>query len=727
MYLLRDSRKGFDMLGYWEYTLNKSARNGGGVLVTLDSILSSINKKERRFDLNAGYSTIRYIEKPEYEKDVYNYVEPEFHESFNKTGASCRFILFSAPGATGKSALAKHICHTKNGIYWDLPENKIAEYSFQGAIAKAVGFGNMSDFVKSIETGQDFLVIDAFDEAEAGSGRSGIEFFLRDLSSVTSQCTCTCAILMARTESAIFIREYFEKNNITYKHYEVGYFAEYNSKTYIENRLKKAKIEISPIVKECINEQFNEIHRIFPGDSAKEFLGYAPVLDALAASYSEERNTSILLKNTARGENNCLLMTKILDHLIARERDKFIKALKCKFSELKIDVNPENLYKKEEQLNRIIGKLLFDDVTIFGDIDEAVPTEYRDDYLEVVNAQLPQHPFIFSKEVDGKVNYEFTGPAFRDYAIAFGLADVELHDFVNEFLADNRKYCPSQMLIEYYELFSNRKIAGRDIPLMYSSFKAHARLGDNASLSISGTEEECYTEFNLLRDGDNVSTVEFMLTNLSEGIFINQIANCYIDVAGKVYVGNSNGEARINNSIIVCDELVWGSEQVLIEAYSPGESIISANNLSVLPNIMPRFELKMDEKNNFKVSAHNIGAYYKLLAYKNDDVFELEDSNFNAFANIVRRVFSCLRSHSKDTPARKMDFIDNRIIGTSEKKKKILQFLLQKKVLFTDEQDWLYKLDTDKVAYFSIMWNNVKNGDFDSLQKLYSEYIALKK
>lgn len=712
------------MVGHWEYNLNKKIADEGEKVVTLDSILVNIDTKDKKFKLSSEYSTIRYIDKEEYTKDVYSYVEPEFHESHHKVGSSPRFILFSAPGATGKSALAKHICYTRNGIYWDLPENKIAEYSFQGAISKAVGFGEMSNFIKSIEDGSTFLVIDAFDEAEAGSGRSGIEFFLRDLNAVTEKCSNTCAILMARTESAIFIKGYFEKNNIKYKHYEVGYFPEYNSKTYIENRLKKAKIEISPVVKTCIDEQFGEIHRIFPGKNAKEFLGYAPVLDALAASYSEERNTANLLKNTVSGEKNCQLMVKILDHLLDREKDKFVKALNNKFSQLNIKIDFENLYRKEEQINRIIGKVLFDDVTIFGNIDDAVPTAYRDEYLEVVNTQLPQHPFIFSKEESSNICYEFTGPAFRDYAIAFGLANEELHDFVREFLADNRKYCPSQMLIEFYELFSSNRIKGKDIPLMYNSFKAHARLGDSASLNISGTENECYVEFLLNREEEISLLSEFLLTDLSEGVYINQVSNCYIDITGKVCVGKPNGEARINNSTIVCDEITWGSEQVLIEAYSPGICNIFANTFNTLSDAVCRFEVKFDKKDNLKISANNIGSYYKLLAYKADNSFELETDDFESFANVVRRIFSCLRSHSKDTPARKMDFIDNRIIGFSEKKKNILNFLLEKGVLYNDEQDWLYKLDTDKLSQFSIMWNDVRNGELSSLKKLYSEYVS---
>ena len=145
--------------------------------------------------------------------------------------------------------------------------------------------------------------------------------------------------------------------------------------------------------------------------------------------------------------------------------------------------------------------------------------------------------------------------------------------------------------------------------------------------------------------------------------------------------------------------------------------------MCIRDSVNPRFEIKTDEKKNLKISAVNIGSYYKLLAYKEENIFESENNDFEAFSNIVRRIFSCLRSHSKDTPARKVDFIDNRIVGTSEKKKKILSFLLQKEILYTDEQDWLYKLDTNKVSQFAIMWNNVKGGDFSSLKNLYNEYI----
>ena len=160
------------MVGKWELEINKKPITTGGNM-NLSSILNSISAKERIVKLNSSYPTIRYIEKEEFESDIYKYVEPSFVEAENMYNA--KFILFSAPGATGKSALAKYVCFNRNGIYWDLPDNKVAEYSFQGAISEAVGFENLSNFVEKLKNGKTFLVIDAFDEAEAGSGRTGIE------------------------------------------------------------------------------------------------------------------------------------------------------------------------------------------------------------------------------------------------------------------------------------------------------------------------------------------------------------------------------------------------------------------------------------------------------------------------------------------------------------------------------------------------------------------------
>lgn len=74
---------------------------------------------------------------------------------------------------------------------------------------------------------------------------------------------------------------------------------------------------------------------------------------------------------------------------------------------------------------------------------------------------------------------------------------------------------------------------------------------------------------------------------------------------------------------------------------------------------------------------------------------------------------------------KKMDYVNNRIIGDSQRKKTVLNFLLEKDILFVDDQSWLYKLDINNLSEFAVRWNDVKNGDFSTLNALYNEYRAI--
>lgn len=192
--------------------------------MSLENILSDVKVSDKRFKLNPDFRTIRYIENDEYADTAYGNVEYNFTEcECFPNGQSPRFIIFSAPGSVERTALAKHICYSKNGMYWNLPEIKVAEYSLQGSIQHAVGAEYVSDFYKSLKDDDVLLVIDAFEEAEDVSGRTGIKFFLRDLTTITKGCNHVCAILIAETESAAFIKNCLANSGVSFKHYEIDF------------------------------------------------------------------------------------------------------------------------------------------------------------------------------------------------------------------------------------------------------------------------------------------------------------------------------------------------------------------------------------------------------------------------------------------------------------------------------------------------------------------------
>lgn len=209
------------MLGYNEKKLNTLARTDKSDKgIDLNVILGSIRYSESRFALNTDYNTIRYIDEPEFINTVHKYIEPVFRESTGSKGTAPRFLLLSVPEVTSKTALAKYVCYKKRGLYWSLPDTKVAEYSFDGALTRVFGLSKVSEFADSLKDGKSFFVVDGIDEAELRSGRTGIEFFLRDLNNAVEDSTQICAVLVAGTESVTFIKEYWNKHNIPYKHYE---------------------------------------------------------------------------------------------------------------------------------------------------------------------------------------------------------------------------------------------------------------------------------------------------------------------------------------------------------------------------------------------------------------------------------------------------------------------------------------------------------------------------
>ena len=94
--------------------------------MTLESIMSAINTGDGVDIMKEAHSSISTI------KDEVFYVQPNYEEI--KKDSEAKFIIFSAPGASGKSALAKYIAFKHKGIYWDLSQITLGENSFHGTL-----------------------------------------------------------------------------------------------------------------------------------------------------------------------------------------------------------------------------------------------------------------------------------------------------------------------------------------------------------------------------------------------------------------------------------------------------------------------------------------------------------------------------------------------------------------------------------------------------------------
>lgn len=713
-------RKVFDMLGELHYNIIKKYVIGEKREMTLEGILSKLGDCNEAQILEGAHPSISRITQELF------YVQPNYEEIHNSRQA--KFILFSAPGASGKSALAKYIAYRYKGLYWDLAKITLGENSFHGTLWRAMKQDKLYQYFSDLKTGNGTLVLDAFDEAEMISGRSGIEYFLKDLAEATESSIYPTVLLFARTESATFIAEFCEKNSIEYARYEIGFFEEYNAKEFIRKKLQAMDKTITSTVNSCIDEQFAVINRLLGnGDVAKSFLGYAPVLEALVQSFDEERNTVKLLERLRGNDVTTTgIIYSILDYLLKREHEKVCSGLKEKWGREYPEFNNWDIvYCLEEQMVRIVEYI------ILGEVDESsfyllegMPAKIYSGYIESLKVFLPQHPFL--QNLTKNASIEFTGPAFRDYVLAFVLSKSEYEDLALEYFSDRSvtSHFPSQLLFDFYVVFSEAEMTGKIFPLLYDSYKAKETTTKIASIDISSMGSEKYAMFRLddLGASEKVEDSELYIKG-EDAVYISRLANGNIDIEGNVYIGDSKNTCRIYNSAIIAQQLYLNTVHIYIEARQPGNCLlVSEKDVINKYADVPKFEVQSDAQSLVKISIPNINNYYKLRPYKYD--FEaLDGEDYLKFCMFVKKIMNCLRKHRKDAPAKDKEFIDNEIISKNQFKYKVMQFLINKGIIYIDcKQSYLYKLNVDRLTEYGLSWVGFTQEDNKGLLKLYGEF-----
>ena len=257
------------------------------------------------------------------------YIPTLYEEIYSNLNA--RYIIFSAPGASGKSALAKFIAKKYKGIYWNLANIGIGENTFYGTLWRALKQEDLIDYWDRLKNGKSVLVLDAFDEAEMISGRTGIEFFLNDLEEAISESTYPSVVLLARTETALFLTNLCKDKGIPFSQYEIGFFTEQNARTFVvESYLCREKGgQLTPAIYKAIDEIFLSIKNVLTDTNLyRSFIGYAPILQAIERTIAEERNTAKLLSKINNEKDiSQQLIYRIIGELLVREQGKVVNAL----------------------------------------------------------------------------------------------------------------------------------------------------------------------------------------------------------------------------------------------------------------------------------------------------------------------------------------------------------------------------------------------------------------
>lgn len=689
------------------------------VTMTIDAVLQAI-KGTKEFELlSAAHKSVTRVKEEPF------YIGTQFNQI--KSNLNPRFVLVSAPGATGKSAFGKYVACKRNGLYWNLAELNIGDGTFQGTLYKALGVSKISGYAQDLQNGNATLVIDAFDEAEIISGRKNVEIFLTEANEFLEESTVPSIVLLSRTETAQNIAVFFKTNKIPYIHYEIGYFPETQAREFVLKTAEKRKT-ITPAVEECVDQYFKQVRTLVHDKNIVEkFLGYAPVLEAIAAHIAEISNTAKLLSELREGSTEVSLIHSIMDNLLEREKEKFVSAFRVRLGEDQNKVqNWENVYSKEEQLVRVLNFILFGETNSADYPTAAIPSHFLDEYNEVIARFLPQHPFVqncFADQNGVDAKMDFAGPAFRDYGLAYLILKDDFEASAELYYQGEKSdaHFPSQLFWNHYIDLNQGRLKSKHFVYLMEAYKSKISVGNQAYLDLYQDSDGAVATFRIEKAKEIIDSATLDVDVSPEGFVFGNISNTSIDVAGTVVLDQKDN-LHLTDSTIMCETLVVNANALHVSSYSPCTTTICSNQpMRARPGAPLNIQLSGDGE--IQVDIPNIYEFPKLSRFKYSFA-EADDLDIYVFVHCLRKIFSSFRTHKKDMPARDAEKIDFVVIGDNPLRKSLFEFLTQKQIVFKDAH--LYKIDVEKMSAAGINWGAITSTDLKQLRGVYDEFVAWK-
>ena len=693
----------------------------------LDEVLSTITKCD--IPSLQNYSTLQKINTKEF------YYPSPLRQI--RSEIDSRVILFSAPGAVGKTALAKHIAYNYGGLYWNVALKPIGGTSFAGEITHAVGVGHgaqQDELYRRLKCGESLFILDSFDEAALISRRDGIKDFLSEIGEILSDATAPSIIMTARTEMAQFICDVCSEIGLKISCYEIDYFEELEASRFITEYLRFNKILLNPKQIKNIDAYINEIKQHLGAENnPRTFIGYAQVLSILARQVEVEYKTNSELEGLSalvQSKDNHWLIYDIIQELILREQrklDQFKSSIRHKYIPINKEYVVDSLYCKQEQLIRLqflvstnsVDTIAIDDYTMCA---ELLP-EDKPLYLELLKDWLPQHVFLCNNKVM---------PIFCDYLLAESLLNSDLEIFAEEYQAK----LPTRVFMDCYLSLNDNCVKSEHIYYLDLAFSSQAETGSTAYCDIGciGIDDES-SDDNLtlyLTLTSDAPQKEFSLSikiirDMNSPICLCRAENMSVTVDGKVILAPSFlTDVTIRKSSIECDELELNAPEVIFETYGDEEKHLIVHD-TITRQTGGKITVKGTKKLKVELPTEGLEQYkrtfYEFLRYLYAISADTENANccddIEQYVHALKKVLEQFKVDRYDgDPAKFKEKIDARCHTGC--KSRVLAFLKAEGLIYED--GIMYKASLKKMDSMKISRVAYNHFDFKQLQYSYEIY-----
>ena len=467
-------------------------------------------------------------------------------------------ILVSAPGAVGKTTLARQIAHRTGAVYVNLATAEVVgANTLSGGLAR-------SGLYPSWVNGELAVVIDALDEAVLNASMDGFKAFLSDIAAMATGRN-TPTVLFGRTgivEDAWLFLDDMCNDDVAVL--EIGFYDSDASISFAEARLQARYPDRQhPLVdREALTLLIDGLRSQTASDGDR-FAGYAPVLHAVAERVASESNPSLLVSEMKQGGQPSVTLQSVVSDILTREQSK-LQSIQFQDQAL-----VDRLYLPDEQLDHLVARR-------YGVAPPEPPEMSPDDrqkYSDALRNWVRDHPFLdgdtgASSAVFEAVICERALGSSRANRIALQ-AELRKGEAVNPFL---HVFYISDTLSE-----TTVSIPEEHVGVVYASVRASLARGDAASLLIEDGDDESEfadVEIELARRGDiNARDLRFTTGPLGPVYLGPYVKDVFISMPrARVEIGEGSEALLVAPVDIECEDLAILSEKVSVEKVPESEA-----------------------------------------------------------------------------------------------------------------------------------------------------------
>ncbi|GET31479.1 hypothetical protein PbJCM13498_03420 [Prolixibacter bellariivorans] len=643
------------------------------------------------------------------------YVKPDFTELMGriKEGNNPKVILISAAGATGKSELTKYLSSSLQMPVFNLSQHKpVASNSLTGLFFDTLGHVGLGKFVEGLKTGKATLIIDALDEGYIKTTVQGFNSFLDEIVNICGDADGIPFVLLGRTQVMEHCWLYLEENGVETSLLKIEPFTVAQANEFIDKQIderkfpqeyKKTRDYIIKSVEGFFKNTAEIKHRQY-----QSFIGYAPVLLSITKLLRAAKNYHALYEDLVRDDFKGVdLITSIVQYILLRDKEEKIDRLVL--PSLLGDRTPDfrqNVLEKAYSVDEQCIRLLYSQISKPYQACVSEDAKFNALYEDKISEWIKEHPFLENNKIQNAV--------FESYIIAKMIGKAEYEEAVFEYL--KTKYKDAFMLFFIFErLNDEHKINPKFLPFLYSSIKSLDDKQFSTCMSIDEIDEDtnsihCEVEFSNIQEDP---TTFDMALNRDTGLYLNSVlsnvfVNAGIDIVldGKRCELSSPITLNCNNIIISTDEFVLekgvanSKDGIVFECESC--QIDYANGQ------VPSLINHLGAEQKFQIITKNRPEFPFVDFYEPTDLsLQITDPLLKDKYLKLRKIIALFRSHSKGRMAKFRDKIENRRVTGNIIGEKVLEELIDKKILYSDDK--FYYIDPEYMhEHLGVSYNDIK-------------------